>query len=189
MTIKSKGASIGESRFFVPRSLCGMIPSLVQARVNHDTQPSGTISAPAPSPARSAATLRKPPWPVVAFWAGTAILFGAGGVLHAVRFGEILLRARGGWQSLSTSQMAWVATAMFFFACGAISITLCLLLAGLHVSGFYGSLLFGLLLTLLAPLAALLTPQPDYFAATCLGLLPAGAVLFTLAGAPGLTRR
>ena len=188
MTIKSKGASTVENRFFVPRSLCGKIFSLVQARVNHDTQPSGTISAP-PSPARSAATLRLTPWPVVAFWAGTAILFGAGGVLHAVRFGEIMLHARGSWQSLSTSHMAWVAAAMFFFACGAISITLCLLLAGRHASGFYGSLLFGLLLTLLAPLAALLTPQPDYFAATCSGLLPACAVLFTLAGAPGLTRR
>ena len=180
---------IGENPLFVPRRFCGKIPSLVQARVNHDTQPSGTISAPAPSPAWSAATLHLTPWPVVAFWAGTAILFGAGGVLNSVRFGEITLHARGSWQSLSTSQMAWVAAAMFFFACGAISITLCLLLAGRHVSGFYGSLLFGLLLTLLAPLAALLTPQPDYFAATCSGLLPAGTVLFTLAGAPGLTRR
>jgi hypothetical protein len=48
--------------------------------------------------------------------------------------------------------------------------------------------LFGLLLTLLGPLAALLTPDPNYFGAVCGGLLPAAVVLFTLAVLPGLIR-
>jgi hypothetical protein len=126
-------------------------------------------------------------WPVVAFWVGAALLFAVGGGLNAVRFGDILLQARGNWQDLSAFQVAWLATALFFFACGIISISLALLLAARFAGGFYGSLLFGLLLTLLAPLVGLLTPEPDYFGALCAGLLPGAAVLFTLAGMPAFS--
>ncbi len=125
-------------------------------------------------------------WAVVSFWAGAAMLFAVGGALHAVRFSEILMRARGEWSHLGPLQLAWLAAALFFFVCGLASVALCLLLAGKHSSGFYGSLLFGLLLTLLAPLSSLLAPQPDYFAAACAGLLPATIVLLTLAVLPGL---
>jgi hypothetical protein len=127
-------------------------------------------------------------WAVASFWAGAAILFAVGGALHLVRFSEMLLRARGQWSQLGLLQLAWLAAAIFLFVCGLTSVALCMLLAGSHGSGFYGSLLFGLLLTLLAPLSSLLVPQPDYFAAACAGLLPAGIVLLTLAVLPGLAR-
>lgn len=125
-------------------------------------------------------------WPIVAFWAGAAIQLAAGGVLNAVRFADILLRTRGGWPSLTTAQNAWFATAVLLIVCGIVSLALALLLAGRFASGFYASLLFGLLLTLLVPLTALLTPEPDYFRAVCGGLLPAALVLFTLANLPRL---
>ena len=156
----------------------------MQAPVDHDTQPSAAVlarMAPRPRPATHRVTL----WPVVAFWVGAALLFAIGGGLNTVRFAEVLLRARGNWQDLSAFQLAWLATALFFFACGIISIALALLLAGRNAGGFYGSLLFGLLLTMLAPLVGLLTPEPDYFGALCAGLLPGAAVLFTLASLPG----
>jgi hypothetical protein len=125
-------------------------------------------------------------WPIVAFWVGVAILCAVGGVLNAVRFAEILLRARGGWQSLTFAQNAWLVTAVLLVVCAIVSLVLALLLAGRFASGFYASLIFGLLLTLVVPLSALLTPEPDYFRAVCGGLLPAALVMFTLANLPRL---
>ena len=125
-------------------------------------------------------------WPIVAFWAGAAILFAVGGTLNAVRFAEILLRARGGWQSLTWTQNAWLATAGLFVLCAIVSLILAVLIAGRFSGGFYASLLFGLLLTLVVPLSALVTSEPDYFRAVCGGLLPAALVLFTLANQPRL---
>jgi hypothetical protein len=158
----------------------------MQAPVDHDTHPSVAVSA-QPAPGRHPATHRVTVWPVVAFWVGAALLFGVGGGLNAVRFGDILLHARGNWQNLSAFQVAWLATALFFFACGIISISLALLLTARSAGGFYGSLLFGLLLTLLAPLVSLLTPDPDYFGVLCAGLLPGAAVLFTLVSLPAFS--
>lgn len=148
----------------------------MSSHVYHDTQPLIAESRLADRPNRVSVV-----WPIVAFWGGAAILFAIGGALNAVRFAEILLRARGGWQSLTLAQNAWLATAGLLVLCAIISLVLALLIAGRFSGGFYASLLFGLALTLLVPLSALLTSEPDYFRAVCGGLLPAALVLFTLA--------
>ena len=148
----------------------------MSSHLHQDTQPSVAISRQSERTSHVSVV-----WPIVAFWAGAAILFAVGGTLNAVRFAEILLRARGGWQSLTLAQNAWLVTAGLFVVCAIISLILALLVAGRFSGGFYASLLFGLLLTLLVPLSALLTSEPDYFRAVCGGLLPAALVLFTLA--------
>jgi hypothetical protein len=120
-------------------------------------------------------------WPVAAFWTSTSIFFIAGGVASLFQFMGILLRARGLVQNLSPIQIAWLPMALFFILSGLTGLGLAWQLAHRRVEGYYGSLLFGLMLTLLGPSAGLILEPPDYLAIVCTSLMPATAVLLTLA--------
>ncbi|MGQ9501447.1 MAG: hypothetical protein ACUVSF_06085 [Anaerolineae bacterium] len=144
---------------------------------DHDTRP-----IPAPRPfLRDRSFVSHPRlWPLVVFWAGTALFFAMSSMLSAIRFIGILLSADEIWPIFATHHLVWLGAALFLFVCSVISAALSLLVFGRRISGLCGSLVFGLLLTLLAPLAGLLVPQPDYLGVICAGLIPAASVLYTL---------
>lgn len=148
----------------------------------HDTQP---IRVPR-LPGRDRPFTSQPQlWPLVTFWAGAAFFFGTSSVLSAVRFMGILLDASEGRPALALHHFAWLGAAVFLFFCSAMSLALALLIWGRRAGGLYGSLLFGLLLTLVAPLVGLLAPQPNYPSVICVGIIPAASVLYTLLNMEG----
>jgi hypothetical protein len=124
-------------------------------------------------------------WPVVAFWVGASLFFLGGGILSLYRFAEILLYARGVLQNLSPIQAAWLPMGLFFLVFGFTGLSLAWQLAGRRSGGYYGSLVFGLVLTVLGPSASLVLEPPNYLATACTGLMPAAAVLLTLASMAG----
>ena len=119
-------------------------------------------------------------WPVVGFWAGASLLFLGGGLAALFTFAEVLLRNWGNWHTLNIVQLAWLGVGVFFVIYSLIGGVLAWQLARRRRFGYYGSLLLGLQLTMLAPGAALLLTQPNYLAAIWAGLIPAATVLLTL---------
>ena len=124
-------------------------------------------------------------WPVVAFWASTSLFFIGGGVVSLFQFVGSLLRARGIVQNLGPTQAAWLPMALFFVLSGLTGLGLTWQLVRRRPAGYYGSLLFGLVLTLFGPSAGLVREPPNYLAVACTGLMPATAVLLTLASMAG----
>jgi hypothetical protein len=74
---------------------------------------------------------------------------------------------------------------LFFIVFGFTGLSLAGQLARRQPAGYYGSLVFGLFLTLAGPSASLVLVPPNYLAAVFVGLMPAVAVLFTLASLTG----
>jgi hypothetical protein len=74
---------------------------------------------------------------------------------------------------------------LFFVVFGFTGIGLAWQLARHRPGGYYGSLLLGLVLTLLGPVATLILEPPNYVATVFTGLMPAAAVLLTLLSATG----
>lgn|GEM_PF-2884875 len=154
-----------------------MIIAPMHTSTDRDTQPIPSLRP----PLRHRSAVHYPHlWPMVAFWVGMALFFAISSVLSAIHFAEILVGVNLDWQMLAAHQMAWLGAAVFLFACSVISSALALLVFARHISGLYGSLLFGLLLTLIAPLIGLLVPQPNYLGAVCAGLVPAASVLYAI---------
>lgn len=120
-------------------------------------------------------------WPVVAFWVGISLLFIGGGIAASYQFTGIALHARGVIQNLEPNEMAWLPMGLFFIVFGLTGIGLAWQLAHRRPGGYYGSLIFGLVLILLGPISTLVLEPPNYLATVCTGLMPAAAVLFTLA--------
>lgn len=121
-----------------------------------------------------------PIWPLAAFWSGASLLFLSSGLLALFNFGYSLARARGVWQNLSLSGLAWLWVGAFFLLCGVVGCLLVWQLLRRRPFGYYGSLLLGLLLVLLAPFAVLTVLEPDYLKAILAALIPAAIVLLTL---------
>jgi hypothetical protein len=156
---------------------------------DNGTQPGRTLSITA-----NVATTPPPPapltlWPVVAFWVSVSILFLGGGVASVVDFAFILLRARGIVQNLSLIEMAWLPMGLFFVVFGLTGISLAWQLARRRPGGYCGSLIFGLALTVLGPSTSLILDPPNYQATVCTGLMPAAAVLLTIASLAGFESR
>jgi len=124
-------------------------------------------------------------WPVVAFWFGVSIFFIGGGIVALFEFTSILLYARGVIQNLKPFEIAWLPMGLFFIIFGLVGIGLAWQLAKRQPGGYYGSLLFGLVLIVLGPSVSLVLEPPDYLTTVCTGLMPAAAVLFTLASMTG----
>jgi len=124
-------------------------------------------------------------WPVVAFWVSVSIFFAGGGIVSLFEFAGILLRARGIVQNLSPIQVAWLPMGLFFVVFGLTGVGLAWQLAQRRTGGYYGSLVFGLVLTLLGPSASSVLEPPNYLSTVCTGLMPAAAVLLTLASMTG----
>jgi hypothetical protein len=145
--------------------------------------------APAAAATNEAAAARSPAptalWPVVAFWVSASLFFFGGGVASLFQFASILMRARGIVSRLSTIQMAWLPMALFFILFGITGFGLAWELAHRRRDGFYGSLLFGLVLIALGPGAGLVLDPPDYLTVAFTGLMPATAIILTLASAAG----
>jgi len=97
----------------------------------------------------------------------------------------MLMRARGMVNNLSPLQMAWLPMALFFVLFGITGFGLAWELARRRRDGYYGSLIFGLVLIALGPGAGLVLSPPDYLAVACTGLMPATAIILTLASAAG----
>lgn len=153
------------------------------------TQPGSTSSA-----AASATATSRPPapatlWPVVAFWVSISVFFMGGGIASLFQFAGMLLRARGIIQNLSFIQIAWLPMSLFFVVFGFTALSLAWQLARRRSGGYYGSLVFGLILMLLGPSASLVLEPPNYQATVCTGLMPAAAVLLTLASLAGFESR
>ena len=145
---------------------------------------------PAPATTANEAVALRPPapvtlWPVVAFWVSVSFFFVGGGVASLLQFAGIVVRARGMVHNLSTLQIAWLPMALFFILFGLAGFGLAWELARRRRDGYYGSLLFGLVLIALGPGAGLVLDPPDYVAVACTGLMPATAILLTLASAAG----
>lgn len=124
-------------------------------------------------------------WPVAAFWVGTSLFFIGGGVASLYQFATYLLYARGVIQNLSWLEIAWLPVGLFFLVLGSTGIGLAVQLVRRRPDGYYGSLIFGLVLALLGPAASLVLVPPDYVTTACTGLMPAVAVLLTLASVAG----
>ncbi len=152
--------------------------------------PAATVAnAPAAMAANAAAAQRPAApatlWPVVAFWVSASLFFVGGGIASLLQFAGMLMRARGIVNNLSPLQMAWLPMALFFVLFGITGFGLAWELARRRRDGYYGSLLFGLVLVALGPGAGLVLDPPDYLAVVCTGLMPAAAIILTLASAPG----
>ena len=164
-------------------SQCGSTLILPDARVAQPSQ------QPAAAMASSPATSRPLPpitlWPVVAFWVGVSVFFVAGGIAALYQFASIVLYARGVVQNLSPNEVAWLPVGLFFLVFGLVGIGLAWQLAHRRSGGYYGSLVFGLVLTVLGPGVSLVLEPPNYLTTACTGLMPAAAVLFTLAAMAG----
>jgi hypothetical protein len=124
-------------------------------------------------------------WPVVAFWVGASLFFTGGGLVSLYQFVGILLYARGVIQNLAPFEIAWLPMGLFFIVFGLTGLSLAWQLAQRRPGGYYGSLVFGLVLTLLGPSASLVLDPPNYLTTACTGLMPATAVLLTLASMTG----
>jgi hypothetical protein len=146
-------------------------------------------AAPAATAANEAAAVRSPApatlWPVVAFWVSVSLFFVGGGIASLFQFASILVHARGIVNNLSPIQMAWLPMSLFFVLFGITGFGLAWELARRRRDGYYGSLLFGLVLTALGPGAGLVLEPPNYLAVACTGLMPATAIILTLASAAG----
>lgn len=162
---------------------CGMPLTAASRRVDQSAQQPdwGTANVSTVSRPSAPATL----WPVVAFWASVSLFFIGGGVASLLQFADILLHARGAIHNLSPIQIAWLPMGLFFIVFGFTGASLAWQLAHRRPSGYYGSLLFGLVLVILGPSASLILEPPDYLATVCTGLMPAAAVLLTLASMTG----
>ncbi|GAB4542504.1 MAG: hypothetical protein Kow0063_34560 [Anaerolineae bacterium] len=179
--------------FFRRCALCGEFNSTDSPSCSHcgaSLTPSGAHSAqpvqqpvlarthvPATSSPPTPVTL----WPVVAFWGAASVFFLGGGIASLFQFAGIVLRARGVLQNLTPIEIAWLPMGLFFMLFGISGIGLAWQLAHRQQGGYWGSLVFGLVLTLLGPSASMVLDPPNYLAAICTGLMPAAAVLFTLA--------
>jgi ribosomal protein L40E len=164
-------------------SQCGIsLTRSVAQTVQPVQQPTlATSSVLATSPPPTPVTL----WPVVAFWVGVSVLFSGGGIAALFQFAGTVLRARGVLQSLQPIEVAWLPVGLFFIVFGLTGMGLAWQLARRRPAGYYGSLVFGLVLTLLGPSASLVLEPPNYLTTACTGLMPAAAVLFTLASSTG----
>jgi len=136
---------------------------------------------PATTPSPAPITL----WPVVAFWVGVSVFFIGGGIAALFQFASIVLYARGVVHSLEPFEIAWLPMGLFFIIFGLVGLGLAWQLAKRRLDGYYGSLLFGLVLLVLGPSVSLVLEPPDYLTTACTGLMPAAAVLFTLASMTG----
>jgi ribosomal protein L40E len=164
-------------------SQCGLSLTSPDSRIVQPSQ--RPIEAVASIPATSHPLPTLTLWPVVAFWVGVSVFFIGGGLAALYRFTGILLYARGAVQNLKPIEIAWLPMGLFFFVFGLISIGLAWQLAHRRSGGYYGSLVFGLVLTLLGPSVSLILEPPNYLATVCTGLMPAASVLFTLASMTG----
>ncbi len=124
-------------------------------------------------------------WPVAAFWISVSLFFIGGGMLSLYRFAETLVYARGVLYNLSPIQAAWLPMGLFFIVFGFTGISLAWQLTQRRSGGYYGSLIFGLILAVLGPSASLVLEPPNYLTTACTGLMPAAAVLLTLASLAG----
>jgi len=175
--------------FFARCQACGEFNS-VEARTCDRCGAALAPGQPAQPTAANEAAIQRPPapatlWPVVAFWVSASLFFVGGGIASLFQFASILLRARGMVHNLSTIQMAWLPMALFFILFGITGFGLAWELACRRRDGYYGSLLFGLVLIALGPSASLVLDPPDYLAVACTGLMPATAIILTLASAAG----
>ena len=179
--------------FFARCPACGEF-NPVEARVcdrcGAALAPGQPAQQPAPAATAGQATVLRPPapvtlWPVVAFWVSVSLFFVGGGIASLFQFAGFLVRARGIVHNLSTLQMAWLPMALFFILFGITGFGLAWELARRRRDGYYGSLLFGLVLIALGPGASLVLDPPDYLAVACTGLMPATAIILTLASAAG----
>ena len=124
-------------------------------------------------------------WPVVGFWTGASLFFLGGGLAALVTFAGVLWRS---WDTLNIVQLAWLGVGVFFVIYGLIGGVLAWQLARRRRFGYYGSLLLGLQLSMLAPGTVLVLDRPNYLAAVWAALMPAAAVLLTLANLPCFDR-
>jgi hypothetical protein len=172
--------------FFVRCPGCGEFNS-VETRTCDRCGAALVPGQPAQQPAPAALRTPAPAtlWPVVAFWVSVSLFFVGGGIASLFQFVSILVRARGIVNNLSPIQMAWLPMALFFILFGITGFSLAWELARRRRDGYYGSLLFGLVLIALGPGAGLVLEPPDYLAAACTGLMPATAIILTLASAAG----
>jgi hypothetical protein len=124
-------------------------------------------------------------WPVVAFWVSVSLFLIGGGMVSLYRFTETLVYARGVLINLSPIQAAWLPMGLFFLMFGFTGLSLAWQLARRRSGGYYGSLVFGLVLAVLGPSASLVLEPPNYLTTACTGLMPAAAVLLTVASLAG----
>jgi ribosomal protein L40E len=164
-------------------SQCGSSLVSFDPRVAQSNQQSmvAVAGVPAISPSPAPITL----WPVVAFWVGVSVFFIGGGIAALFQFTSIVLYARGVLQNLEPFEIAWLPMGLFFILFGLVGLGLAWQLAQRRPGGYYGSLLFGLVLIVLGPSASLVLEPPDYLTTACTGLMPAAAILFTLASMTG----
>lgn len=78
---------------------------------------------------------------------------------------------------------------LFFVVFGFTGVSLAWQLARRRSGGYYGSLLFGLILAVLGPSASMVLEPPNYVATIFTGLVPTAAVLLTVASLTGFEAR
>jgi hypothetical protein len=164
-------------------SQCGSALILPDAPIAQPSQRPAAAIASSPATARPSPPITL--WPVVAFWVGISVLFVAGGIAALYQFSSVVLYARGVVQNLSPNEIAWLPVGLFFLVFGFVGFGLAWQLAHRQNGGYYGSLVFGLVLTLLGPAVSLVLEPPNYLTTVCTGLMPAAAVIFTLAAMAG----
>jgi tetratricopeptide (TPR) repeat protein len=123
-------------------------------------------------------------WPVGTFWLGISLIFTGAGLA-------------GMWQLWAARDLLWLMVTkrglevLFTFAflvAGLTSVALAVQVLLRQSSGFYGSLLFALLLVAIAPACSLLRQPPDYLGGAMLAFLPSLVFLLTLLSRRGFER-
>jgi tetratricopeptide (TPR) repeat protein len=125
------------------------------------------------------ATLRLVPaalWPVGAFWLGIAVIFTGAGLAGLWQ----LWAARDALWLLLTGRGLGALTSFAFLAAGLISVLIAVQVLLRRLTGFYGSLLFALVLLTIAPACSLLREPPDYLGGAMVAFLPSLVFLLTL---------
>jgi ribosomal protein L40E len=164
-------------------SRCGSSLTPPDSGISQSSQQPTTAVTSVPATSRPLAPITI--WPVVAFWIGVSLFFIGGGLVSLYQFVGILLYARGVIDNLKPFEIAWLPMGLFFIVFGLTGLSLAWQLARRRPGGYYGSLIFGLVLILLGPSAGLVLDPPNYLTTACTGLMPATAVLLTLASMTG----
>ena len=122
---------------------------------------------------------------VVAFWFGISLVFLIGGIIATGEWFISSLRNRSFPSYITGYQIVELLVAFIFITAGIMGFYIAMLLFTRSMTGFYGSVILGLVLLLVGPTISLIVTPPNYATLICTGGIAGMIVLLTLASQPG----
>lgn len=124
---------------------------------------------------------------VTAFWAGVGLLFFILGIFDGVKWLFDLANSRTFPNYITSYQLAMLTSAVVFFVIGIVGLNVAWAVYQRHMSGYFASIIMALGLTLIGPLATLISGVPNYVQASFMALMPAMILFLTLMNQAGFT--